>query len=231
MAPDKEIPIAERIALIQGHIDDAARAAHRSADEVLVLAVSKRQNVARIQAAYDAGLRDFGENYMQGLEEHAEHFGDDIHWHFIGQLQSKKAKRVAWVHRFHSLDSLKLAKILAKSAADSQRQLPCLININISQQASKSGVTPDALDKLLNEISELQGLKVDGLMCIPSPDEEARTAFSRLRELRDQAAPSTGMALPELSMGMSNSYREAIAEGATIVRVGTAIFGTRPETG
>jgi pyridoxal phosphate enzyme (YggS family) len=227
MPADEDMSIAERIARVQANIDEAARAAQRLREEVLLLAVSKKQSVARIQAAYDAGLRDFGENYMQGLEEHAEHFGKDVRWHFIGHLQSKKAKRISWVHRIHSVDSLKLATILAKSAVESDTEVGCLLNVNISQETSKSGVAPDALERLLNDISVLSGIRIHGLMCIPSPDEESRVAFSRLRELRDQAAQHTDFDLPELSMGMSDSYREAIAEGATIVRIGTAIFGPR----
>lgn len=235
MAPEHDMTIAERIAQVQAEIADAARAARRRSDEVLLLAVSKKQSVARMQAAYKAGIRDFGENYMQGLEEHAEHFGDDVRWHFIGHLQSKKARRVAWVHRIHSVDSLKLATILARCASapdssNSLKEIGCLINVNISQQASKSGVAPDALESLLNDISALSGIQVHGLMCIPSPEEEVRAAFSRLRELRDQTAQRTELALPELSMGMSDSYREAIAEGATIVRIGTAIFGPREDS-
>jgi pyridoxal phosphate enzyme (YggS family) len=229
MPPDEEKTIAERIAKVQAEIADAAHAAQRRASDVVLLAVSKKQSVARIQAAYDAGLRDFGENYLQGLEEHAEHFGDDVRWHFIGHLQSKKAKRVAWVHRIHSVDSLKLATILAKCASGTP--VRCLLNVNISEEASKSGIAPDALESLLNDISTLDGIEITGLMCIPSPEEKARAAFARLRELRDQAALHTDFALPELSMGMSDSYREAIAEGATIVRVGTAIFGPRMEGG
>jgi pyridoxal phosphate enzyme (YggS family) len=227
MPPETDMTIAERIAKVQAEIADAAHAAERRASEVTLLAVSKKQSLDRIQAAYDAGLRDFGENYMQGLEEHAEHFPDDIRWHFIGHLQSKKAKRVAWVHRIHSVDSIKLATILSKCTPDAQEPVRCLLNVNISEEASKSGVAPDALEPLLDQLSALEGIEITGLMCIPNPDEDARAAFSRLRELRDRAARQSDFELPELSMGMSDSFREAIAEGATIVRVGTAIFGPR----
>lgn len=229
MSADKEMPIAERIAQVQANVAEAANAAQRRASEIVLLAVSKKQSLDRIQAAYDAGLRDFGENYMQGLEEHAEHFPDDVRWHFIGHLQSKKAKRIAWVHRIHSVDSLKLATILAKCATSPAAPIHCLLNVNISQEASKSGLAPDELQPLLDQIAPLDGIEITGLMCIPNPAEEARAVFSRLRALRDRAAQASDFELPELSMGMSNSYREAIAEGATIVRVGTAIFGPRIE--
>lgn len=222
-----EVPIAQRIAEVQANMAEAARCAGRAPSEIRLLAVSKKQPAVRLQAAYDAGLRDFGENYLQGLEEHALLFGDDLRWHFIGHLQSKKAKKLAWVHLVHSVDSSKVARLLAQAAGAEGRTLACLLNVNISGEESKSGVSPAALPELLDDIAPYSGIRVEGLMCIPSPDDEPRAAFARLRELRDRCAPRTDFDLKELSMGMSSSYREAIAEGSTIVRVGTAIFGER----
>lgn len=222
-----EVPIAERIAAVEAGMAEAVRSAGRAPSEVRLLAVSKKQPAERLQAAYDAGLRDFGENYLQGLEEHASLFGDELRWHFIGHVQSKKAKKLAWVHLVHSVDSGKVARLLAQAASAEGRTLACLLNVNISAEASKSGVPPAALPELLDDIAALSGIRVEGLMCIPSPGDEPRSAFARLRELRDRSAPSTDFDLKELSMGMSSSYREAIAEGSTIVRVGTAIFGER----
>ena len=221
--------IADRIAEVQASIADAARRAGRSVDDIVLLAVSKKQSPARVRAAYEAGLRDFGENYVQGLEEHVSLLPDDARWHFIGHLQSKKAKRVCQVALVHSLDGLKLAKKLSAGAIEAGRVLPCLINVNISMQESKSGVAPAETVALLTDIAALKGLEVRGLMCIPSPEDPARPAFARLRELRDSARAATGLPLPELSMGMSSDYEDAIAEGSTIVRVGTRIFGPRDE--
>lgn len=219
--------IADRIAKVLRDVADAARATGRLPSEVRLLAVSKKQPIERLQAAYDVGLRDFGENYLQGLDEHAAAFGSELRWHFIGHVQSKKAKRLAWVHLIHSVDSAKVAKLLSQAASAEGHTIACLLNVNISDEDSKSGLTPSALPGLLDEVAALPSLRVDGLMCIPSPNEEARAAFARLRELRDACAHRSDFDLKELSMGMSSSYREAIAEGSTIVRVGTAIFGDR----
>tara|TARA_R110002096_G_scaffold436051_2_gene666297 strand:+ start:44570 stop:45262 length:693 start_codon:yes stop_codon:yes gene_type:complete len=219
--------IANRIGEIQDSIADAARAAGRAPGDVTLLAVSKKQSAERVRAAYDAGLRAFGENYVQGLEEQAALLPADAQWHFIGHLQSKKAKRVAGVALVHSVDSLKLASKLASAAELLGRPLPCLLNINISNEDSKSGIVPDQALPLLELVAALPHIRVQGFMCIPSPDEEPRHAFSRLRELRDQAQRASGLPLPELSMGMSGDFADAIAEGSTIVRVGTAIFGPR----
>ncbi len=224
---DEAREIANRIAEIQASIADAARASGRSADEITLLAVSKKQSAGRVQAAYDAGLRDFGENYAQGLEEHQALLPNDVRWHFIGHLQSKKAKRVVNVELVHSVDSRKLAKKLASAASEAQRTLPCLIAVNISMEESKSGLPPAEVPALIAELAEIESLQIRGLMCIPSPQEAPRRAFARLRELRDVAQSESGLSLPVLSMGMSGDYQEAIAEGATIVRVGTRIFGPR----
>lgn len=224
--------VAERIAETQENIRIAAIAAQRLPKSVLLVAVSKKQSVERLQAAYHSGLRDFGENYVQGLQQHQALLSgpgqqDSPRWHFIGHLQSNKAKHLQGVHLVHSLDSLKLAHLLGKTAARANRTQACLININISQQESKSGIAPDELAEVLDSIAEIDGIDIQGLMCIPSPAEEARAAFSRLRIIRNRAQKNSDFDLRELSMGMSNSYREAIAEGATIVRVGTSIFGPR----
>ncbi len=226
MQGDEE-SIAERIARVQSEIAEAARASGRAAHEILLLAVSKKQPAERVQAAYDAGLRDFGENYVQGLEEHASALPADIRWHFIGHLQSNKAKRLGTIHLIHSVDSAKLARLLGEAALAEARTMGCLLNVNISSESSKSGLPANAVARVVDECAGLPGIRIEGLMCIPSPNEEPRRAFARLRELREACAQSSGLPLAELSMGMSDSYREAIAEGSTIVRVGTAIFGER----
>ena len=221
---------AQRIAAVQEAIARAARAAGRDAREITLLAVSKKQSADRVLAAYNAGLRDFGENYLQGLQEHEALLPGGARWHFIGHIQSKKAKHLAHVALVHSLDSLKVASKLDAGAKIIGRVVPALINVNISQQESKSGVAPDELVAVLGAVASLKNLEVRGLMCIPSPDEEPRRAFARLRQLRDSAQQITGRALPELSMGMSGDFADAIAEGSTIIRIGTAIFGPRNET-
>ncbi len=230
MPTDEAKQIADRVAGLQAAIAEAAQGAGRDADEITLLAVSKKQSAARVQAAYDAGLRDFGENYVQGMQEHVALLPADVRWHFIGHLQSKKAKLVSGVALVHSLDSEKLARKLATGARDAGRVLPCLVNVNISMQDSKSGIVPDALIPLLTKIAALPELSLQGLMCIPSQAEEPRRAFARLRELRDRAEVATGLTLPELSMGMSSDYRDAIAEGSTIIRIGTQLFGERDAT-
>ncbi len=231
MPNDEAKQIADRIEELRSAIAVAARDAGRDADEITLLAVSKKQSAARVQAAYDAGLRDFGENYVQGMQEHVALLpAEDVRWHFIGHLQSKKAKLVSGVALVHSVDSEKLARKLATGARDAGRVLPCLVNVNISMQESKSGVLPDALIPLLDAIGALPDLSLQGLMCIPSQLEEPRRAFARLRELRDRAQVATGLTLPELSMGMSSDFRDAIAEGSTIVRIGTQLFGERDAT-
>ncbi|MCP4447850.1 MAG: YggS family pyridoxal phosphate-dependent enzyme [Myxococcales bacterium] len=219
--------IANRIAEVQSSIAQVARTAGRSPGEITLLAVSKKQSAERVQAAYDAGLRDFGENYVQGLDEHRALLPADARWHFIGHLQSKKAKRVANVHLIHSIDSSKLAMKLATAATELGYVLPCLINVNISMQESKSGVVASEAIALIAELAQHASLEVRGLMCIPSQTEEPKRAFARLRQLRDDAQKATGLPLPELSMGMSGDYKDAIAEGSTILRVGTQIFGPR----
>lgn len=224
--------VAERATAIQEEIRISAIAADRLPESVTLVAVSKKQSDECLQAAFNCGLRDFGENYVQGLLQHQECLSgaapqDSPRWHFIGHLQSNKAKQLQGVHLVHSLDSLKLARLLGKNAVQESRSQACLINVNISLQASKSGIAPDTLTEMLDSMAKIDGIDIQGLMCIPSPEDEPRTVFSSLRNLRNKAQSSSDFDLRELSMGMSNSYREAIAEGATIVRVGTSIFGPR----
>lgn len=219
--------VADHIAAVQAKIADAIRAAGRGPGDVQLCAVSKKQPLERLQAAYGAGLRDFGENYVQPMEDRRGQLPDDVRWHFIGHLQSNKARRVAWCHLIHSLDSAKAARLAAHAAVEAEHELRALVQVNISAEDSKSGLLPDKVAPFLDELRDIEGLSIEGLMCIPAPSEAPRAAFGRLRELRDALRSSSGLALSELSMGMSDSYEDAIAEGATIVRVGTALFGPR----
>ena len=224
----------DRISRIQARIAKAAKNCGRSPDEVSLLAVSKTKPVASIQQALDAGLVLFGENYIQESREKVNELAaTSARWHFIGHLQSNKAKyAVRLFDLIHSVDSVKLARELNKQAAKIGKVQPVLIQVNISGEASKSGTARDEAVDLATEISSMNNLVLQGLMTMPpffDDPERARPYFKALRELRDHirnlAIPNVSM--DELSMGMTGDFEAAIAEGATLVRVGTAIFGER----
>lgn len=211
--------IAALAAEIEARIADACRRAGRPRASVRLVAVSKGQPAERLLEAHAAGLRVFGESYAQELERHAALFPPGaIEWHFIGHLQSNKAKRVAALAAMvHSVDSVKLSRALGP--------VPQLIEIRIGGEETKSGVDPERAEALLAELGP--EARVEGLMCIPPQDGEPRRHFAALRELADRLRAATGRPLPELSMGMSGDFEDAILEGATFVRVGTALFGER----
>lgn len=223
----------ERLAAVKERIARAARACGRDPDQITLVAVSKRHPAANIAALADAGHKDFGESYIQeALAKQEELAGYDINWHFIGHLQRNKAKQAAG--RFtliHGVDKLELAKQLSKRALEQELEQELLIQVNIHGEEQKSGVNEQELSSLLREVTTLPNLRVTGLMTMPRfcPDpEESRSCFARLRELRDELEQELGLALPRLSMGMSNDFAQAVEEGATLVRVGTDIFGERP---
>ncbi len=213
--------IAECLARVRAAVVTAARDAGRDPAEITLIGVSKRQPLAAIEAAFEAGLRDIGENHADELLEKAAAFAPDgLRYHFIGRLSSRRARKVArQAMLIHTLDSLRLARKLSLIAQEEGREVRALVQVNQGGEATKGGVAPAA--------AALPGLCVIGLMSIPPFDDRPRDWFRYLRELRDAAAAETGVALPELSMGMSHDFAEAIAEGATLVRVGTAIFGAR----
>lgn len=219
--------ISENLGLVRKRIDEAARRAGRSADEVTLVAVSKMQPVEEIRRAYEAGQRVFGENYAQELRDKVDQLADltDIKWHYIGRLQRNKAKYIAPVaSMIESVDSLELAQELDKRAAAAGRALPALIEVNLGEE-QKGGVPIGRLDDLLAKLSRCSALHVEGLMCIPpvaETPEASRPLFARMREL------SRERGFHVLSMGMSADFEVAVEEGATLVRVGTAIFGARP---
>ncbi len=220
--------IAENIAKVGERIRAAAQASGRDLDSVGLLAVSKTKPAAAVREAYAAGLRDFGENYLQeALEKQAELSELALIWHFIGPIQSNKTKPIAehfaWVH---SVDRLKIAQRLAEQRPSHLPPLNICLQVNVSAEDSKSGCAPAELVALALAVSQLPNLRLRGLMAIPEPTDDVaaqRAAFARLRELRD------GLPLPldTLSMGMSHDLDAAIAEGATWVRIGTALFGAR----
>ena len=223
--------LSERLAEVKRSIAAATAAAGRAPGSARLVAVSKHKPSEAIRAAYAAGQRDFGENYAQELAEKAAALADlpDLVWHFIGQLQRNKVKMIVPHARFiHAVDRADLAIEIDKRAAALGLTVNALIEVNLASEASKGGCAPDDLDSLLATLSSLANVKAVGLMTIPPAEddpEQTRPHFQALRALRE--AHGGAAALPELSMGMSHDFPIAIAEGATLVRVGTAIFGAR----
>lgn len=223
------IDVAANLASVRAKMDAACRASGRPPSEVTLIAVSKRQELALVQLAIAAGHVDFGENQVQAMLKRIDDLGrEGIRWHLIGGLQSNKGKQAAGADCVHGIGSLKAARAVSRALENQpcETPLPVFVQVNISKEESKSGLGTDAVEEALLAIRELPHLDLRGLMCIPSRDA-GRAGFSALRELRDQMRTKTGLALPELSMGMSGDYEDAIAEGATMVRVGRAIFGER----
>lgn len=223
--------LAENLRQVRLRIETAARTAGRDPAGVTLIGVSKTHPVSAIRAAVAAGLTDIGENYVQEAVEKIGEVADAaVTWHFIGALQSNKTREVAesfqWVH---TVDRLKIATRLSQQRPHYAPPLQVCLQVNIGAEDTKSGVQPDALGELAGAVAALPRLRLRGLMCIPPPeDDEGRQRhwFARLRRLRDELN-AAGHALDALSMGMSGDFELAIAEGATHVRVGTAIFGTR----
>jgi pyridoxal phosphate enzyme (YggS family) len=214
---------------VRGRIAAACARAGRPIGAVQLIAVSKLQPAEQIRAAFAAGQRVFGENYAQELRDKAEALAElpGLRWHAIGPLQSNKAKYVARsAHSFHALDRAEIGRELSKRRTG--EPLPCFIEVTLGSEATKGGVAPDAVPGLLDEVRDLPGIRVIGLMSLPplgpTPDA-SRPHFRRLREL------GARLGLPELSMGTTADFEVAIEEGATCVRVGTAIFGARPALG
>ena len=227
--------ISENLRQLRATIAQAAERAGRRAADVQLIAVSKTQPLAAVAAAVAAGQRMFGENAVQEALTKIQAFPEQgLEWHFIGHLQSNKAKFVpgnfTWLH---SLDSLKLASRLSRLAQDKQATINALLEVNITRDPNKHGIAPEQLAPLLEQLlkANLAGIRLRGLMALgpyPATPDELRTSFAGLRRLRDDAARR--FALPgftELSMGMSGDFIEAIQEGATFVRLGTAVFGDR----
>jgi PLP dependent protein len=226
--------IRENIARVEDRIEAACRRAGRKRAEVRLVAVTKTVPPERIREAFEAGLRDFGENRVQEAATKRAALSDlTATWHLIGHLQSNKSRRARELfHWIHSVDSLHLAQKLAACAPCPGDKLQALLEVNLGGETSKTGVREDELRALAEGVAQLETIKLRGLMAIPpqSDDpERSRPYFRRLRELvgNISAANLAGVAMTELSMGMSNDFEVAIEEGATIVRVGTAIFGPR----
>ena len=224
---DKPV-ICAAIAEVKEHMARAARENSRSPDEVTLVAVSKTFPAASIRAAASCAQRDFGESYVQEALAKQKELSDlDLVWHFIGPIQSNKTQEIVknfdWVH---GVDREKIALRLSRQRPDSLQPLNVCLQVNVSGESTKSGVAPDEVFALAATISGLPGLKLRGLMAIPAPDQDPRPGFRLLRTLKN-ALNDRGYKLDTLSMGMSGDYEIAIQEGATFVRVGSAIFGNR----
>jgi len=226
--------VRENLLRIQERIASAAARAGRRAEEITLIAVSKTHPASAIHEAYEAGVRHFGENRVQEWEgKRAETEGLAATWHLIGHLQSNKAARAAkFFHSVDSVDDLAIAQRLDRARAEAgvMGKLRVLIEVRVAPEETKSGVEISELSALAEKFAEMPRLELAGLMCIPPFLEDAervRPYFRRLRELREDLAEKLGLALPVLSMGMSHDFEVAIEEGATEVRIGTAIFGVR----
>jgi pyridoxal phosphate enzyme (YggS family) len=235
MTPQETTDLIAHWQQVKQRIAQAAEQVNRDPDSITLLAVSKMHPSEAIATLQQAGQIDFGENYVQELMQKTHDLASQspaIRWHFIGPLQSNKAKEVAqhadWMH---SCDRIKIAEQLNKYRADQATPLKICIQVNIDQEDRKSGVTSmDELIALARYIQTCDHLLLQGLMAIPAPTTDANAqahAFAQLRQQRDELSQTLGMALPDLSMGMSADLESAIAQGATIVRIGTDIFGQR----
>ncbi|BDH44629.1 YggS family pyridoxal phosphate enzyme [Salmonella enterica subsp. enterica serovar Choleraesuis] len=226
--------IAHNLAQVRQEIADVAQRCGRDSEEVTLLAVSKTKPVSALQEAIDAGQRAFGENYVQEGVEKINWFADqgvtDLVWHFIGPLQSNKSRLVAenfaWCH---TIDRLKIAQRLNEQRPSGMAPLNVLIQINISDEQSKSGIAPEQLDELAEQVAALPHLCLRGLMAIPAPEEDTERQFAVARQMavafeRLKARYNT---VDTLSLGMTHDMDAAIAAGSTMVRIGTAIFGAR----
>ncbi len=225
--------IRENVETIRARIDAACRKANRDPAGVTLLAVGKTFDADAIREVVEAGVSDVGENYVQELLDKKEKLGPAIRWHFIGHLQSNKVKYVApWIHLVHSVDNPGLASELDKRAALARRTLDVLLEVNTTAEGSKYGVRPDATVDFVKSLAGFRNIRITGLMTIgpflPDP-EGSRPMFRMLRELKEQIAGigQSNIRMEHLSMGMTGDFEVAIDEGATIIRIGTAIFGKR----
>jgi pyridoxal phosphate enzyme (YggS family) len=232
MLESRMLDIAGNLARVRERLARAAERAGRRADDVLLIGVSKTVEAERIRAAVAAGLGALGENRVQEAKAKVAELGRPVPWHLIGHLQTNKVKDALELFDvIHSVDRLELARELERRAAGRARPIETMLQVNVGAEATKGGVSPDGVGEALDAIGKLSHVRVRGLMAIP-PEveraEDARPWFRRLRELAERHG------LRELSMGMSGDFEVAIEEGATMVRVGTAIFGPRaprPEAG
>ncbi|RMG13417.1 MAG: YggS family pyridoxal phosphate-dependent enzyme [Deltaproteobacteria bacterium] len=231
--------LAARLEAIEARITAACDRAGRKREEVTLVAVSKTFPAEVVRAAHALGLRDFGENYAQELRDKARALSDleDLRWHFVGPVQSNKARYlVGTAERIHALDSEGAAEALsARALRTGAAPLAVLLAVNLGREPQKRGLAPEAVPAFAQRVARLPGLTLTGLMTLPpkaSDPEASRPYFRALRQLRDRLVQLPGLGpLTELSMGMSSDFEVAIEEGATHLRVGTALFGARPVKG
>ena len=214
-------------------VNEACVRRGRDASEVTIVAVSKTKPEEAIMELYDAGHRDFGENYIQELRKKHDDLPKDIRWHMIGHLQRNKVKYIAeYIHLIHSVDSYALAETINKEAAKHGRIIPILIEVNVGGEESKFGISPEEAPGLVEQISQLPNIRIEGFMTSApyfEDPEEDRACFANLRDLSVDIGSKKidNVKVNALSMGMSNDYIVAVEEGSTMVRVGTSIFGAR----
>ena len=221
---------SENIQKIILDIKENCNLSKRSFEDVVLIGASKSQTIEKIIVAYEEGIKNFGENYLQEAEEKISKLDQDIIWHFIGSIQSRKAKRIAemfdWVH---TIDSFKVAEKLNSSRPKSKGALNACLQLNIDDEESKSGLKIENLEEIVQKIEALENLKIRGLMVIPKPrdsEEEQRKVFRKVKKIYDSLIRQ-GHNFDTLSMGMTSDYGVAIQEGATMLRIGTGIFGPR----
>ncbi len=226
--------IKENVKKIKTIVEEAAKKAGRDPKEIIILAASKTQPVEKIIQAYEAGIRYFGENRVQEGMKKIDQLKEKLpeaHWHLIGGLQTNKAKyAVRYFELIHSLDRKELADELDKRAGKLGKKQDVLIEVNIGEEETKYGVKPENLKELFEYSVKKENLNILGLMCIPpysENKEDSRPYFRQLRKMKEDLEKTFSVSLPHLSMGMSHDFDVAIEEGATIVRIGTAIFGER----
>ena len=226
--------IAANLARVRERIAAAALRNGRRPESVKLVGVTKTVDPARVELAVQAGLEILGENYVQEAREKIQRFHGRVRWHFIGRLQSNKAKHaVQLFDLIHTVDSLRLAEELNRRAVAIGLVVPALIQVNLAAEATKGGVRLEEVRALIGQVAGLDHLRIRGLMTMPPYFDDpgrARPYFRRLRELSEEIAALglSGVEMTELSMGMSGDFEAAVEEGATLVRVGTAIFGARP---
>lgn len=225
--------VVENLAEVEKHVQEACDRTGRSRDEVTLIAVSKTKPVSMIEELLPGGTRDFGENKVQELCEKYEVLPRDIRWHLIGHLQRNKVKYIVdKAYLVHSVDSLRLAETISEEGVKKGVTVPVLIEVNVAGEESKFGVTPEETEALVREIAKLPAIRVRGLMTIApyvENPEDNRVHFSRLKQLSVDIGKKNidNVSMNVLSMGMTGDYQVAIEEGATMVRVGTGIFGER----
>jgi pyridoxal phosphate enzyme (YggS family) len=222
--------IRENLLRVTERIEKAAQNAGRNLKDIRLVAVSKTVEADRIREAIEAGVTILGENYVQEAQKKIEEIGKSVSWHFIGHLQSNKAKvAVRLFDAIHAVDSIALAEELNRKAQQANRKIPVMIEVNLSGETTKFGTEEEKVTSLAQGVLKLDHLSLEGLMTMPpyfDDPEMSRPYFVQLRELKERLVKG-GIPLKDLSMGMSNDFEIAIAEGATYVRVGTAIFGAR----